>query len=704
MDLFHHCLHGYSNKKGHHKIASSCSLTFQSEQTMLSMSDRSGSFCTGFKEYITLYQLTSEKKYNYALAKTWEATEIRRPGCVWTHTILFTEEQKDAIQDLHSLVKFFRHPLKPKQIEASFYEENLSIPINDITNNPDISTVNISKKDIIRACLHDKRPILILAESSNIYERVIFEIWSKRKDFTFCTGSLAIRKVDDNPIKVQVVPKKLSYRSEVYFINQQNQVIPDDSDINAAVKLYKFWDDLKVDETIIKELNIKDFIKFVVNLRSFLKKFSDETDLKQDIQFFIELQNCNETISSIIKLLHNNYPGSKNKIKLKKAFLGKNRTYLNKKTEFQFLNVFAQYNDLRSFDAEDLSIKKRTEKYWKKTNIKNKVKIVKLLLESSPKGFSNIMLEKIIHIIDMDTTKLLILDQKNGFTKDQRENLLINIVNIHNDFYRPMLDKLKNITSLQNRLIEEFTPPQEANTQTQITKPDISEPISIEQRILQNEDINSLIEEYGMKKIMSELKELEEKLAFKKFGEIDDLSESDIIDFLDHTGLNIKAGRYITEKKLSNMAELILNGKRKTKKEYMIYFLSIGFKCNYSLLVAKSFQFVLEELYNDRIDAKQWDFLKATFRLPEDYISYIENLKHLSKKKYLHLYCQLLYQFADNQLDKKYLFHTIKKDTKILKKRFKELQVFLRVHGIVLTKLYFFCQKNGFKLKQQKIE
>src|SRR5262245_53670958 len=82
-------LHGYSD--GHRLLAFSCRLPRDAENLMLILSDLSGpGGGDQFDPYLTGYPLGSAGRY--ALACTWPAPEMGRPGCVWTHTLLLGEE------------------------------------------------------------------------------------------------------------------------------------------------------------------------------------------------------------------------------------------------------------------------------------------------------------------------------------------------------------------------------------------------------------------------------------------------------------------------------------------------------------------------------------------------------------------------------------------------------------------------------------
>lgn len=70
-------LHGYS--EGHRLLDGSIKITDELARIVLRMSDLSGSnVVSGFEEYVTGYPL--EQINVYAVAKTWYAPEMPRPG------------------------------------------------------------------------------------------------------------------------------------------------------------------------------------------------------------------------------------------------------------------------------------------------------------------------------------------------------------------------------------------------------------------------------------------------------------------------------------------------------------------------------------------------------------------------------------------------------------------------------------------------
>src|SRR5579863_6633039 len=106
--LLHQLLHGYSD--GHRLIESSFRPQDDLTRLMLRMSDISGNgMVPGFEEYLTGYPLPSID--SYALAKTWSAPEMPRPGCVWTHTIVIRNEDLANLNNLAVLSELFSRPI-----------------------------------------------------------------------------------------------------------------------------------------------------------------------------------------------------------------------------------------------------------------------------------------------------------------------------------------------------------------------------------------------------------------------------------------------------------------------------------------------------------------------------------------------------------------------------------------------------------------
>ena len=106
--IIHQTLHGYN--QGHTLLASSLTLPSIDDDLMKVMSDwteYSGD-ANGDSSYIMGYPLPDGKYY--AIAKSWYANEMPRPGCVWTHTLLVDLENLENDFDFRQLLHLFQRP------------------------------------------------------------------------------------------------------------------------------------------------------------------------------------------------------------------------------------------------------------------------------------------------------------------------------------------------------------------------------------------------------------------------------------------------------------------------------------------------------------------------------------------------------------------------------------------------------------------
>ncbi len=201
----HQALHGYSD--GHTLLQSSIRISLESERIMLTMSDMSGSsMVAGFETYLSGYPLPVEQLYVFA--KTWYASEMDRPGCVWTHSLILGQAELEQVKDGSELLALFKRPSK--------LLHDYSRPINfELPPESSLQRVNISERlaSALVWALYvvPDKPVYLLASTSSIYDALVVRVWSQqwpglKKTFGFCTGSIADRKVSGRSLDLQVVP------------------------------------------------------------------------------------------------------------------------------------------------------------------------------------------------------------------------------------------------------------------------------------------------------------------------------------------------------------------------------------------------------------------------------------------------------------------------------------------------------------------
>lgn len=244
-------LFGYSN--GHHLLATSILLTERTKKNMEVLSDLSGpDIQSGFTEYITGYPLENENYY--ALCKTWYAPEMKRPGCVWTHMLLFKYKDLIKIKNCRDLLDLFVRP--SIEVDKNIYSEQIKIHYyKDVRVNLDIS---IDKLRFIEWSVYtNNEPIIIPADTATDYLYEIYRFWENQDEFfmrtfSFCTGVLANRNIEKKVIDLQVVPYNL-LRS-ISRQNKQAKVV----DVLPKKVKYPLWIDYMLNENrpdIISEFN-----------------------------------------------------------------------------------------------------------------------------------------------------------------------------------------------------------------------------------------------------------------------------------------------------------------------------------------------------------------------------------------------------------------------------------------------------------------
>ena len=107
--LIHQALHGY--RSGHQLLASSASFSISERELMDAMSDGAGINDENCPQgYLTGYALPENGKY--VLAKTWYADEMERPGCVWTHSLIFDIADISCMRFASEIMQLFHRPQK----------------------------------------------------------------------------------------------------------------------------------------------------------------------------------------------------------------------------------------------------------------------------------------------------------------------------------------------------------------------------------------------------------------------------------------------------------------------------------------------------------------------------------------------------------------------------------------------------------------
>ncbi len=218
-------LHGY--KDGHRAVASSIELSAQDTKTLLVLSDTSGPGSRfEARGYLTGYPLLTSGLY--ALARTWPAPEMSRPGCVWTHTLLIDFVDLATTVDPTHLLKFFR---RPEQSTTESYKNTVKFDEEQQVAQVEPQVASFAKPLIAALYQHPSKPIISFELDPEISEKAVLALWAQqwprlRRSFRFCTMASADRSTKDILFDLQLLPKAMpSVRSR--FANAIDANSPD---------------------------------------------------------------------------------------------------------------------------------------------------------------------------------------------------------------------------------------------------------------------------------------------------------------------------------------------------------------------------------------------------------------------------------------------------------------------------------------------
>lgn len=197
-------LFGYSN--GHHLLSSSLDIPSKVLNILEPLSDFSGTdYQEGFHEYYSGYFF--QEINQLALSKTWYASEMSRPGCVWTHTLFIRIEDLSKMQDVEQFDEMFSRPNTIGSYEK--YKDSIDI-IEPSWHRPVMVNQELAI-GIVSSSFEQNRPIIIGANSAMEYASTFIALWlalgsSILRNESFCTGSLTNRTANKKSLDYQVVP------------------------------------------------------------------------------------------------------------------------------------------------------------------------------------------------------------------------------------------------------------------------------------------------------------------------------------------------------------------------------------------------------------------------------------------------------------------------------------------------------------------
>lgn len=326
-------LHGYRN--GHQLIEASCELSQEAKRVLLFQSDLSGDFNThSFDNYVTGYPIIESGLY--AVAKTWYAYEMKRPGCVWTHTILIDFADVGKFIDLSILSSLFVRPFSSRD-ESNKYNKYINLDLNFNFNSVSLDEEDIIKKKKIldNLYLDFERPAIIPIEKPTDWEKTIFSVWSDqwprlRRNFKFCTGALDKKSLNKILFDLQLVP-----------LNYKNISSNNDISSSRTKVLWKY--------VLSEEVDNK--------LRRFLWLVgSDIEGTRENYYKLINIYNVlfseSASIDLVIFILVRFFPERNEAKTLKRICLSKESIFKDRLSELEIIKAIlkSDYHDFYDFD------------------------------------------------------------------------------------------------------------------------------------------------------------------------------------------------------------------------------------------------------------------------------------------------------------------------------------------------------------------
>lgn len=197
-------LHGY--KDGHRELGSSIELGAQDSKTLLTLSDVSGSGARIHSSgYLTGYPLPSSGLY--ALARTWPAPEMSRPGCVWTHTLLIDFSDLATINDPSELLRLFS---RPEIGSTNSFKQTIPFKNGPSKYFPTEDIAQVARPLVSALYQFPHEPIISFESENSSSETAVLALWGQqwprlRRSFRFCTMSASDRSTREAQFDLQIL-------------------------------------------------------------------------------------------------------------------------------------------------------------------------------------------------------------------------------------------------------------------------------------------------------------------------------------------------------------------------------------------------------------------------------------------------------------------------------------------------------------------
>jgi hypothetical protein len=392
-------LHGYT--QGHSLIGTSVSLTSEAKRIMLPISDMSGARMTGgFEEYITGYPV--KEMSLFAIAKTWYANEMKRPGCVWTHTLMIQFTDLPKVTNLDGLMALFRRPEGPGDIQG--YDIRLTWERPQVEPLSSQGWLNSFEPSFIKQILWQlyaspTEGLLVKSPSTDKFDKLLLTLWQQqwprlRRSFSFSSGSIEPRSINRRPLDIQVVPTRTTIQgSSLGVVNSMGSVT------DPSTQTFPDWVDLAFNDLCAPSL-----------LRDFFNNFGADVSPEPILfhllaEAFLFFNESKESIKKALSFLSEKFPNPTEAANLKASILevAKEgaRYFLPKYAEEDILFALATTKNSASFDYDKIDFTQRFVRLFL-SNQKLSVQVLNEIIADEPNVQGELGMKAIADLISIE--------------------------------------------------------------------------------------------------------------------------------------------------------------------------------------------------------------------------------------------------------------------------------------------------------------
>ncbi len=397
----HQTVHGYSD--GHRLLASSRSFGKIADRQLRFLSDLSGSSNYPlFDEYYTAYSIAEDNLF--AIGKTWIATEMERPGCAWTHTLIFKPSELRKLRNTKALENTF---VRPAHDNLDDFRSITSIVL-ELKNGNSYSEQSTSLANrIIEKFYLSSAPVFIVTENPHSCTQVVLDVWLQYLQLSsnllsFCTASIRSRKIDSIPLDLQVIPPDAVRKIDNSVDDAQMLYTTDVKISNHASE----WTDCLVQGlTSPSPPRVYQFI-------SDYATSSCRTEIGHLSQLHEELshaENNQEDVLGIVQFMASKWSEITSGTSVKTDTLSSpnNRKFLIQIDDLLLIDAITESELLPAFNIVELQLTSRLSDEWRKAP-QQVVQILQKLLRSNKESARTIVVDVLANaILTEDIQELL---------------------------------------------------------------------------------------------------------------------------------------------------------------------------------------------------------------------------------------------------------------------------------------------------------